>query len=215
MNSLNSHEQFASVREKLQERVLEAGLKPLDSAALAKFDAYLELILRWNARTNLTGIRDVEGILRRHFVESIVCAQVLPVGIETLLDFGSGAGLPGIPVAICRTEIAVTLAESQSKKAAFLREVASTLKIGGSVFGSRAETLSKHFDCVTLRAVDRMEKAVAAAVTLVQPGGMLALMTTTTEFSKIVAEVPTLKWDEKGVLLPGSEQRVLRCGIKR
>ena len=98
-----------------------AGLAELDAGLSHQFETYLSLLLRWNARMNLTAIRDEEGILARHFVESIACARALPAGIGTLLDFGSGAGFPGIPIALCRPEIAVTLAESQGKKAAFLR----------------------------------------------------------------------------------------------
>ena len=94
-----------------------------------RFDAYLSLIVRWNARTSLTAIRDEEGIVSRHFVESIACAVAVPAGVRTLLDFGSGAGFPGIPIALCRPEISVTLAESQNKKAAFLREAIRTLEL--------------------------------------------------------------------------------------
>jgi 16S rRNA (guanine527-N7)-methyltransferase len=77
----------------------EAGLAALTEAESLSLASYLELILRWNARTNLTAIRDVDRILRRHFVESIACARSLPGGIRSLLDFGSGAGFPGIPIA--------------------------------------------------------------------------------------------------------------------
>ena len=91
---------------------------------------------------NLSAIRDEEGIISRHLVESIVVSSELPQGIKTLLDFGSGAGLPGIPIAICRPEIAVTLAESQGKKAAFLQEAVRVLGIGAKVHAGRAEALA-------------------------------------------------------------------------
>ena len=68
---------------------------------------------------NLTAVREPEAIIRRHFVECAFAAQHLPTDITTLLDYGSGAGLPGIPIAICRPEIRVTLAEAQGKKAPF------------------------------------------------------------------------------------------------
>ncbi len=155
-----------------------AGLRPIDPDIAAKFEVYLALILRWNARINLTAIRDPNEILRRHFVESIACAQALPAGIATLLDFGSGAGFPGIPIALCRPEISVTLAESQSKKAAFLNEVVRGLSLNTRVFAGRAENLGEQFDCVALRAVDRMEQAVASASDLVRAGGWLAILTT-------------------------------------
>jgi len=90
-----------------------------------------------------------------------VCARSLPAGNRSLLDFGSGGGFPGIPIAICRAEIAVTLAESQGKKAAFLQEVVRVLGLSAKVHPQRAELLGGLFDCVTLRAVDRMDEAVA------------------------------------------------------
>src|ERR1700756_996777 len=86
----------------LSEQISAAGLKPIDAATRARFEEYLTLILRWNARINLTAIRDPKEILSRHFVESIACAQALPGGIANLLDFGSGAGFPGVPIALCR-----------------------------------------------------------------------------------------------------------------
>ena len=74
----------------------------------------------------------------------------------TLLDFGSGGGFPGIPIALCRPEIAVTLAESQGKKAAFLQEAVRVLGLSARSTLSGPKLLTVGFDCVTLRAVDRM-----------------------------------------------------------
>ena len=112
----------SETRMRLNALVAAAGLTPLDDETARRFEDYLSLFIRWNERLNLSAIRDEEGILSRHIIESIDVANVLPQGIATLLDFGSGAGLPGIPIALCRPEIAVTLAESQGKKAAFLQE---------------------------------------------------------------------------------------------
>ncbi len=81
----------------------ESGHPPLSPETGERFAAYLALLQKWNARTNLTAIRDEEGILSRHFLESILCAHALPAGIQTLLDFGSGAGFPGIPIALMRS----------------------------------------------------------------------------------------------------------------
>ena len=185
------------------------GLNPLDSALARQFENYLSLLLRWNARTNLTAIRDEEGIRARHFVESVACAQALPPGIATLLDFGSGAGFPGIPIALCRPEIAVTLAESQGKKAAFLREAVRTLGLSCKVHSGRAESLGFRFDCVTLRAVDRMPQAVQTASGLVSPGGWLSLMTTETELEPLRAALgKAFDW-QAPIPLTGSESRFL------
>jgi 16S rRNA (guanine527-N7)-methyltransferase len=189
-----------------------AGLEPLDEETGRRFDAYFSLFLRWNARLNLSSVRDQEGILSTHLVESIVVSNKLPQGISTLLDFGSGAGLPGIPIALCRPEIAVTLAESQGKKAAFLQEAVRTLGITAKVHAGRAEALDAVFDCVVLRAVDRMLKAVAAAVPLVAPAGWLALMTTEAELPRLQdAAGAEFRWAEP-MRLPGSESRLLALG---
>jgi 16S rRNA (guanine527-N7)-methyltransferase len=146
----------------------------------AQLSLYLDLLLKWNARTNLTAIRDPEEIVRRHFGESLFAARHLGLP-DTLLDLGSGAGFPGLPIALLRPEIKVTLAESQNKKAAFLREAIRTLNLPNiEVWAARAEALpaSRRFHTVTLRAVDNMEAAFPAARVRVAPGGQIALFTT-------------------------------------
>lgn len=186
----------------------------LNADQTAHFAEYLALLVRWNARVNLTAIRDEEGILSRHFVESIACARALPAGISTLLDFGSGGGFPGIPIALCRPEIAVTLAESQGKKAAFLQEAVRVLGLSTKVHSQRAELLSSRFDCVTLRAVDRMQEAVSAASLLVVEGGWLAPMTTTSDLDGVkLAAGASFTWGDP-IGLPGSADRILVLGRK-
>jgi 16S rRNA (guanine527-N7)-methyltransferase len=192
----------------------EAGLLPLNAELANRFAEYLALLVRWNGRVNLTAIRDEEGILSRHFVESIACARALPAEIATLLDFGSGGGFPGIPIALCRPEIAVTLAESQGKKAAFLQEAVRVLGLATKVHAQRAELLGKQFDCVTLRAVDRMGEAVSAASLLVTPGGWLAPMTTGAELEKLKGIAGAgFAWGDP-VGLPGGDDRILALGAR-
>jgi 16S rRNA (guanine527-N7)-methyltransferase len=125
---------------------------------------YLELLLKWNARTNLTAIRDPHEIVRRHFGESLFAAQHLGP-CTTLLDFGSGAGFPGLPIQLFRPGIQITLAESQGKKASFLREAVRALNLPTEVIPARVETLpaSRTFEITTLRAVDNMEEALQEA----------------------------------------------------
>jgi 16S rRNA (guanine527-N7)-methyltransferase len=132
---------------------------------LPKLSNYLELLLKWNARTNLTAIRDPEEIVRRHFGESLFAGLHLAPETNTLLDFGSGAGFPGLPIAVLRPEIAVTLAESQNKKSTFLREAVRTLGLKVEIWADRVETMPQnlHFHTVTLRAVDNMVAALSAA----------------------------------------------------
>lgn len=203
-----------SIAARLNDLLASAGLAPLEAGQAGRFESYLALLLRWNARVNLTAIRDQEGILSRHFVESIACARALPDGIDTLLDFGSGAGFPGIPIALCRPEIAVTLAESQGKKAAFLREVVRQLGLSTQVHSGRAETLTVSFDCITLRAVDRMEQAIRAATPLVKPAGWLAPMTTSLDLAAVhTAAGSGFLWSTP-IFLPGGHDRVLMLGQK-
>jgi len=200
------------VARRLNELLAEAGQPELSSWTAAQFEAYFHLLERWNSRMNLTALRESEKILSRHFVESIACARSLPAGIRTLLDFGSGAGFPGLPIALCRPEVQVTLAESQGKKAAFLREAVRTLGVAVEVYGGRAEALGRRFDCVTLRAVDRMVEAVRAGAGLVERGGWLAIMTTGAESAGVRAAAGAGFVWEAGVALAGGESRVLLLG---
>lgn len=191
-----------------------AGVEPVEEPTAARFAAYLALLQRWNSKINLTAVRDEDGILARHFVESIACARALPKGILTLLDYGSGAGLPGIPIALCRPEIGVTLAESQGKKAAFLREAVRALGITAKVFEGRAETLAERFDCVVLRAVDRMREAVQVASRLAREDGWVAAMTTRNGVAEVAeAGGDRFRW-ESPVWLREGKDRVLALGRK-
>jgi 16S rRNA (guanine527-N7)-methyltransferase len=199
---------------RLNQLLTESGSAPLDPETADRFAAYLALLLKWNAKTNLTAVRDEEGILRRHFLESILCASKLPINIVSLLDFGSGAGFPGIPIALMRKDISVTLAESQNKKAAFLREAVRTLSLKTVVHSGRAETLESTCDCVTLRAVDNMTHAIPAAIQLLNSNGYLAVMTTTEDTAAIQSKAEQSSrflWQPSHPLPPNTN-RILLLG---
>jgi 16S rRNA (guanine527-N7)-methyltransferase len=166
-------------------RLLEPylGSNPTSPNLYAQLSSYLDLLLKWNARTNLTAIRDPEDIVRRHFGESLFAGSQLAGRLPsnaTLLDFGSGAGLPGLPIQLLHPELRVTLAESQGKKASFLREAVRTLNLPTEVWAARVDTLppGRRFDVVTLRAVDNMQQALAEARLHVAPNGWLAVLST-------------------------------------
>jgi len=149
---------------------------------LEPLQTYLDLLMRWNARINLTAVRDLDQIVTRHFGEALFAARILfPQGrdteICTLVDFGSGAGFPGIPIKLWAPRIDLILIESQNKKATFLREVLRGCKLDNAhVFGGRAEDWGNDADVVTLRAVEKFETALPVAARLVTLGGRLCLL---------------------------------------
>jgi len=191
------------------EAVVSAGLMPLHSDAAELFAGYVDLLVRWNARLNLTAVREPNQIIRRHLVECILCAQELP-DVKTLLDFGSGAGLPGIPIAILRPEIEVTLGESQGKKAAFLREAVRTLGLNAQIYDRRIENMAPEsfFDAVTLRAVDRMQEAAKVALERVLPRGWLVIFATAGTEHSLRSGLSDLIW-AAGIPTPGLETGIL------
>ena len=149
--------------------------RPLPPAAYDKVARYLAVFHVWSTRINLSTVREPVQVVRRHFGEGFVLAQALPEG-GTLLDLGSGAGFPGFPIALARPAMKVTLAESQKKKASFLKEAAWMMGLPVKVWPERAEQLAPGtlFDVVTLRAVDNMSAALDVSRRFLAPSGILA-----------------------------------------
>jgi len=196
----------------LELAIREAGLAEISPQALRQFEAYLDLLLKWNSKVNLTAIREPGAIIRRHFLESIQCAQALPrIPGATLLDYGSGAGFPGIPIAICRPEIRVTLAESQRKKIAFLREVARSLALASEVFDGRVEEMppDRRFSFVALRAVDKMAEASKSALARVAPNGWFVAFTTRESGPGFEAALPQIQWHHRLPIVGTSHGEIL------
>ncbi len=147
---------------------------PLGHEQLATVAAYLDLLLRWNARLNLTAVRDPEQIVTRHFGESLFAASRLLVPAAALgaIDLGSGAGFPGLPLKIYAPAVRLTLIESQHKKIAFLREVVRALHLYAvEVFAGRAEQCPARAELVTLRAVERFDSILPVAASLLAVPG--------------------------------------------
>ena len=199
-------------QDQLQQELAALGQPPLTPVQAEAFAVYLKLLMRWNAKMNLTAIRNPGLMIRRHFVESINCARLLPEGIKTLLDYGSGAGLPGVPCAICHPEVQVTLADSQVKKAAFLREAVRCLGLRASVYHGRVEEMDSgvSFDAVTLRAVDRMQEACQHALARVKPGGWLVILTTRDALDALANALGGLTWRSEP--LARSKQELVLIG---
>ena len=139
---------------------------------------YLDLLLRWNARTNLTAVRAPEQIVQRQMGESLFAARLMP-GQGTVLDFGSGAGFPGIPLQLLRPDLHFTLAESQHKKVSFLREVTRALELKTEIWPHRVEALppERCFDVITMRAVDNSISLLPVAVSRIAAEGTLLRFT--------------------------------------
>jgi 16S rRNA (guanine527-N7)-methyltransferase len=203
----------------------------LSSTELESISIYIDLLLRWNARINLTAIRDPEKIVTRHFGESLFAAchlfphdergaasssqvgeanNLRPTTNDRLADLGSGAGFPGLPIKLWAPHISLTLIESNHKKAAFLREVTRALTLTNvDIVAARAESLrDSTFDVVTLRAVEHFEATLPIAVRLLVPGGHLALLIGSDQFHQARSTLPNLTWDLPKAV-PLSRQRVL------
>ena len=185
------------------QRLLTPYLPEAPAALCSQLSTYLDLLLKWNARTNLTAIRSPEEIVVRHFGESLFAAHHLSTLTPTLLDFGSGAGFPGVPIALLRPDIAVTLAESQHKKATFLREAVRTLGLPIEIWPARVESMpkSRQFHTVTLRAVDHRTAAIAAAA----PRASNRLLLLTTDVPALPQEFSALP----PIPLPNSTSTIL------
>ena len=156
------------------EELLRPYTEGLPGGVYEALSTYVDVVMRWNARTNLTSIRDAETLVQRQVGESVFASRFLAPGLS-VLDFGSGAGFPGIPLALAVPGLRVTLAESQGKKASFLREVVRTLSLDAEVFSGRVEALpaARVFDAVVMRAVDHSAAMLPVAGPRVVPGGSL------------------------------------------
>lgn len=168
----------------LEQGAHELGVE-LDAGQVAGLGTYLDLLTHWNLRVNLLATKDRQGLLARHILDSLAAARLVAGAgpAPTVLDIGSGGGLPGVPLAIACREAAVTLLEPRRKKVSFLREVARecfTWNI--SVEGARTEELAAGdtapFDVAVSRAAFAPEALPAAAAPLVRPGGLLVSFTT-------------------------------------
>jgi 16S rRNA (guanine527-N7)-methyltransferase len=181
------------------------GLTETATPVLDRLITYGNLLLRWNAKISLTAIRDEAELVERHLMEGVFAAAHQPTGPNTL-DFGSGTGIPGIPIAICRSDLHVTLAEANRKKASFLQEAVRAIELNATVYAGRAETLVPgSFDAVWMRAVDKAASMLPLAASLVSPAGALCLLGT--------GPAPSFgsnrQWRWETHPLPGSETRVL------
>jgi 16S rRNA (guanine527-N7)-methyltransferase len=188
----------------------------LSADQLRKLQRHFDLLVKWNAKISLTAIGDPKEIVRRHFGESLFTGAQLAAKPETrLVDLGSGAGFPGLPIAVLRPDIKVTLIESQQKKVAFLREVIRSAHLSNaSVYGGRAEEMATKSQIVTLRAVEKFESVLPIAASLLEAHGELALLIGAAQAQIARAKLQAFQWKEP-VAIPESRERVLLLGVNQ
>jgi 16S rRNA (guanine527-N7)-methyltransferase len=179
-----------------------------------RIKTYIELLLKWNRSISLTTVTSVDEILRFHFGETLFALPMLPVEKSRLADVGSGAGFPGIPLAIARPSFEVTLIEPNMKKFAFLSEVIRSLDIPNAVvFRGRMvgfQLPNKRLDFVTARALGQFDELFEWAHEQLTPTGKLILWVGDEDARKLAAD-SRFKWGVPD-RIPGSERRFILLG---
>jgi 16S rRNA (guanine527-N7)-methyltransferase len=195
-------------------RQLESGAAALgvdlDAGSVALLLAFLERLYAWNRSAGLTTIARSEAV-RLHLIDSVSVVRFLPrVGV--VADLGSGGGLPGIPIAIARKDLTVTLVESRRRKATFLSEAVRELGIGNcTVEHADARRLASRgcaYDAITARAFLPPAELVALGASLLTPRGRLILMGARGDLDNATTHPDLVRVaDERFVLPGGDEQR--------
>jgi 16S rRNA (guanine527-N7)-methyltransferase len=195
-------------------------LKPFDlnlsSERLGQLRTYLELLVLWNRKINLTSVRTPEECVTRHFAESLYITRFVPFS-GRLLDVGSGAGFPGLALRIVLDDISTTLLEPVAKKRAFLKEVALICEIPSvEVRPERLEEFLEKspeakFETVTARAVGSLERLARLAPRCLEPGGQLCLWLGRTQAAEVGKGRAAYLWS-KPLHIPMTRERCIIVG---
>ena len=170
----------------------------MNEAQAARFRQYLDMLLAWNERMNLTAITDPEAVIWKHFLDSL---SLLPlIEGDTLADVGTGAGFPALPLKIMRPELRLTLVDSLGKRLTFLAEVVARLALEHvQLVHARGEELSARlphreaYDTVTARAVASLAALCRYCLDFVKPGGVLLAMKGPRPEAEIAGALPALQ----------------------
>ena len=218
--ALQSTPTSESPRAVLDEGLAAAGVA-LDDATRAALIRYVELLSHWNRAYNLTAVRDPLDMVRRHLLDSAV---ILPyVHGRRLLDIGTGAGLPGLVVALARPDLECVLIDSSAKKIRFCRQAAAELRLANvEVVQARVQAYraAPTFDTVVARAFGRLGELAVQAERLCTPGGRLLAMKGKAPRAEL-ADLGALRTQARVVPLrvPGLDARrhlvIVPCGTAR
>ncbi|MCI0620424.1 MAG: 16S rRNA (guanine(527)-N(7))-methyltransferase RsmG [Acidobacteria bacterium] len=205
----------APLRE-IEEVLLQCGLES-SSGLVARVETYLRVLGKWNERMNLTAIQEPRGLLRTLFAESFFAATLLEATEIPILDIGSGAGFPGLAIAVYRPELELILLEPQRKRAAFLTAMRRELGLEGVlVWPRRLE------DCVrgdfsrlpavlTTRAVGDVAQLVGSGSRLLRHAGKVLLFSSVHTAEGTMKRLPSVSWrTPRGV--PWNPQHLLLLG---
>ena len=192
----------ATLHARLHAGIVELGVAA-PAAALDQLLDYVDLLMRWNATYNLTAVRDPAEMVTRHLLDSLAVAPF--VRGDTLADLGTGAGLPGIPLAILAPERRHTLIDSNGKKTRFLREAVRQLGLGNvRVEQARVEAARGSYDCITARAFAALKQMLALGGHLLAPEGVWLALKGQLETEDITDLPPGFRVaDVKALHVPG------------
>lgn len=171
---------MTAFEEILAARAAEAGI-PLTAEQIGQFSVYHEMLLDWNTRMNLTALTTPEDVAVKHIIDSLTAYDAaLFDGARTLIDVGTGAGLPGIPLAVYAPHLTVTLLDSLNKRVRFLTEVTAAMGLPNvRCIHARAEEAARTaehraaYDIVVSRAVARLPVLLEYTLPFVRVGGTL------------------------------------------
>ena len=173
---------MTDIKQKLQEQAKAMGIKVTAKQA-ESFQAYMELLLSWNEKINLTAITQPEEISEKHFIDSLTLLQAGTIKENAkLIDVGTGAGFPGIPLKLMRPDLQLTLLDSSNKRLLFLKELCNTLGLQALCIHKRAEEAGldakqrESYDIVVARAVAPLNILCEYCVPLLKMKGLFIAM---------------------------------------
>lgn len=186
-------------KELLREGALQYGVT-LDETALERFDKYAEILTQWNSFMNLTAITEPEEIVKKHFIDSLILLNAvnIPQG-ASVIDVGTGAGFPGVPLLIARTDLKITLLDSTNKRLEFIKAVLEATGLEAETVHMRAEEAGKNkayrekFDFATARAVSNLRDLSEYCLPFVKKGGSFVPMKSAKTDEEITGAAKAIK----------------------